>query len=63
LIDENIEATILNLLVSGPDTTSKLINWSFFFLAHHPRVQKKMFEEIESFVGTSRLPNVDDRGL
>jgi len=52
----------MNLFGAGAETTSNTLSWSFYLLSKHPEVQKKLFQEIEEVIGTSRLPSADDRG-
>jgi len=59
--DENMLMSIGSLFGAGSETTGNTLTWSFYFLAKHPEVQQKLFEEIRSVVGTSRLPSVDSR--
>lgn len=42
-------------------TTATTINWGIFYMAKHPEVQKKVFEEIRKVMGVSRRPCFVDR--
>jgi cytochrome P450 len=53
--------SMMNLFGAGAETTSNTLSWSFYLLAKNPEVQEKMFQEINSVVGNSRLPSVEDK--
>jgi len=59
--DENMLMSIGSLFGAGSETTGNILTWSFYFLAEHPEVQQKLFEESRSVFGTSRVPSVDNR--
>jgi len=61
--EENMIISLMNIMAAGAETTSNQLDWAFFFLGKYPEVQKKVYDEIMSVVGDSRLPNMDDRGL
>ena len=57
----DLRGLILDLFVAGTDTTySALVN-SFALLLKYPECKKKIKVEIDTIVGTSRPPNLDDR--
>lgn len=41
---------ILNFIIAGRDTTAQALSWTFYNLMLHPRVEKKLLEEIEQYV-------------
>ncbi|KAF8533882.1 cytochrome P450 [Trichophaea hybrida] len=43
---------MLNILLAGRDTTAGLIGWTFYLLARHPNIYKKLRGELESAFGT-----------
>jgi len=43
---DELRGQTLNILLAGRDTTAALLGWIFYFLARHPRVFKKLREEI-----------------
>ncbi|RUS89046.1 hypothetical protein EGW08_003217 [Elysia chlorotica] len=60
LDEPNLVSIIKSLLVAGTETSSTTINWCVLYCLHHPRVQEKVFEEIQAHVGTSRPPSISD---
>lgn len=59
--DNNLAAAIKDLFSAGTETISAMIRWSILYLLHNKPVQDKLRLEIESVVGTSRLPSLDDK--
>ena len=49
--------------MAATDTTSTTLSWFLLYISLHPGVQEKLFEEIESKIGNSRLPSLRDRPL
>ncbi|XP_021956777.1 cytochrome P450 2J3 [Folsomia candida] len=58
---KNLVYTMLDLFIAGAETTSTTLTWMFLLLALNPQPQEKLFEEIDSVVGKSRLPSLHDR--
>jgi cytochrome P450 len=56
-----LEFGLLDLFLAGAETTSTTLNWTFFILAQETKEQQKLFNEIQSVVGLSRLPSLQDR--
>ncbi|XP_069130004.1 cytochrome P450 2H1-like isoform X2 [Argopecten irradians] len=58
---DNLDFIILHLFLAGTETTTTSIRWSIVYLLRNPEIQVRLFREIESVVGVSRLPTVADR--
>ena len=58
---QNLQSSILDLLLAGSDTTSTALTWSLLFMVKYPDIQKRVQEEIDQVVGGTRLPQVSDR--
>jgi hypothetical protein len=43
---------MLNILLAGRDSTAGLLGWTFYLLARHPRVYKKLRDDLEAAFGT-----------
>jgi len=60
-IERSLLIILLDLFVAGGETASSNLTWGFLFLAMYPEVQSKVHAEIDSVVGSRRLPSVTDR--
>ncbi|KAH9514138.1 cytochrome P450 2 sub U member 1 [Bulinus truncatus] len=61
-LDEiNLARNIEELFLGGTETTSATILWCLLYALNFPDVQKKIFNDIANYVGTERLPNIDDK--
>jgi len=49
--DQYLLDVLKNFLIAGRDTTAICLTWTFYLLALHPEVEKKMLQEIETVVG------------
>ncbi|KAI7865851.1 cytochrome P450 [Spinellus fusiger] len=51
-----------DIIAAGTDTVATTISWAFLFLSHHPEIQKKICDEIDTFVTKhERLPDFSER--
>ncbi|KAF8816540.1 cytochrome P450 [Phlegmacium glaucopus] len=58
--DKNIlKDELVNLLVAGRDTTMCLLTYSFYMLAEHPDIEKRLRQEIFDKVGPTGSPTYD----
>ncbi|KAI7857447.1 cytochrome P450 [Circinella umbellata] len=48
LDDVSLRDVILNFIVAGRDTTAVALSWTFYNLMLHPRIEKKLVEEIQA---------------
>ncbi|KAI9485419.1 MAG: cytochrome P450 [Benjaminiella poitrasii] len=60
LTEQQITNFITIFIGAGSDTTASTLEWMIAYLANHPEIQDKAFEEIKSQVGLDRLPNSFD---
>ena len=51
---------LVAVLLAGRDTTASTLSWTFYELARHPQVLKKLREEIIEHVGLERPPTYSD---
>ncbi|RUS91410.1 hypothetical protein EGW08_000840 [Elysia chlorotica] len=58
--EPNLISLVKSMIIAGTETTSNTINWCVLYCLHHPQVQEKVFEEIQTHVGTSRAPSISD---
>lgn len=57
----NLKAAFGDALTASMGTTSSVLYALFNILLHHPKVIRKLKEEIDKVVGRSRLPSLEDR--
>ncbi|XP_055606986.1 cytochrome P450 4d1-like [Uranotaenia lowii] len=54
LTNEEIRAQVNTFMFAGHDTTSSALTFIVFLLAKHPEIQKKVYDEIVSVIGSSK---------
>ncbi|KAI7867257.1 cytochrome P450 [Spinellus fusiger] len=60
--EDDMLVLVSEMINGGTDTVSLTISWAFAFLSHHPEVQRKMCEEIDTFITKyKRLPTFTER--
>ncbi|ORX47795.1 cytochrome P450 [Hesseltinella vesiculosa] len=50
LNNEELRDIVLNFIIAGRDTTAQALSWCFYMLTLHPRVEQKLFEEIQEHI-------------
>ena len=60
-IDEQFIVVSMDLFMAGSETTSNTMEFALLYMILFPDVQKKVQEEIDSVVGTSRFPSILDK--
>ncbi|KFO32325.1 Steroid 17-alpha-hydroxylase/17,20 lyase [Fukomys damarensis] len=61
LSDKHILTTLGDIFGAGVETTTSIVSWIIALLIHNPQVKKKIQEEIDQYVGFSRMPTFNDR--
>ncbi|XP_059583879.1 cytochrome P450 2J2-like [Alligator mississippiensis] len=59
--ENNLIFSTLDLFFAGTETTSTTIRWALLYMALYPEIQERVQAEIDTVVGQSRLPAMDDR--
>ncbi|XP_046438827.1 methyl farnesoate epoxidase-like isoform X1 [Daphnia pulex] len=59
--EEQLLATIFDIFVAGSETTSHTLGFSLLFMIFHPKIQKKVQDEIDEIL-QGRAPSLADRG-
>lgn len=62
LSEDHLLMTVGDIFGAGVETTSTVLKWAIAYLIHHPQVQKRIQEELDSVVGGDRPPQLSDRG-
>ncbi|RUS72598.1 hypothetical protein EGW08_019633 [Elysia chlorotica] len=60
LDEPNLVSNVKSIFGAGTETTGTTINWCVLYCLHHPAIQDKVFQEIDSHVGTARSPRMSD---
>lgn len=58
---KQLVTTVSDLFSAGTETTATTIRFLILFLARHPDIQEKLYQEIKEQVGVSALPNNADK--
>ena len=53
---------LIDLFIAGMETTSSSLLWTFFYLLHHPEVQKRVHQELDE-VTPSLLLDSNKQGI
>jgi enediyne biosynthesis protein E7 len=56
--DAQLAREVLTIIIAGHETTSSVLNWTWYLLARHPAAEARISAEIESLLG-AELPPVD----
>lgn len=59
MTDTQVRDELMTIFLAGHETTANALSWTLYLLSQHPEVQKKLFDEIDSVVG-SRNPVPED---
>ncbi|XP_044069009.1 steroid 17-alpha-hydroxylase/17,20 lyase [Siniperca chuatsi] len=62
LSDDHLLMTVGDIFGAGVETTTTVLKWAVTYLIHHPQVQRRIQEELDSKVGGGRSPQLSDRG-
>ncbi|XP_008301338.1 cytochrome P450 2Y3 [Stegastes partitus] len=58
---DNLVSTVLNLYLAGTETSSSTIRYALNLLIKYPKIQETMQQEIDTVVGRTRCPYMEDR--
>ncbi|XP_075792217.1 cytochrome P450 2J2-like [Pelodiscus sinensis] len=59
--EENLLFSTLDLFFAGTETTSSTIRWALLYMATNPEIQERVQAEIDTVIGQSRQPALEDR--
>ena len=59
--DDNILMIINDVFNAAIDTTTTTFDWFIVYSVLYPETQKKLHAQLDSIIGRSRLPNLEDR--
>uniref|UniRef100_A0A1I7U679 Unspecific monooxygenase n=1 Tax=Caenorhabditis tropicalis TaxID=1561998 RepID=A0A1I7U679_9PELO len=58
---EQLDSVCFDLWVAGMETTSNTLYWSLLYVLLNPKVLEKVYEELDSKIGTDRIITTSDR--
>ncbi|GIX83511.1 vitamin D 25-hydroxylase [Caerostris extrusa] len=59
--DINLRGNIQSLIIGGTSTTTVTLTWLFFAMASYPKIQQKVFEEVNDVLGKCNKPQWANR--
>ncbi|XP_072272885.1 cytochrome P450 2W1-like [Pyxicephalus adspersus] len=59
--DDNVLATVLDLVMAGTETTSTTLQWGILLMMRYPHIQRRVQKEIHSVLESGRLPRFEDK--
>ncbi|XP_040212687.1 cytochrome P450 2W1-like [Rana temporaria] len=59
--DDNILATVLDLVMAGTETTATTLQWGILLMMRYPDIQKQVQKEIYTVLESRRPPTFEDR--
>jgi cytochrome P450 len=57
--DSQLAKEILTIVIAGHETTASVLNWTWFLLSKHPKVEARMSKELDELLG-GEFPALDD---
>lgn len=55
LSTDELRDIVLNFVIAGRDTTAQALSWTFYMLMCHPRVERKLHQEILEHIDDTQL--------
>ncbi|XP_054886247.1 steroid 17-alpha-hydroxylase/17,20 lyase [Poeciliopsis prolifica] len=62
LSDDHLLMTVGDIFGAGVETTTTVLKWAVTYLIHHPDVQRRIQDELDTKIGADRSPRLRDRG-
>jgi cytochrome P450 len=59
LDDAALRSEVVTLVLAGHETTSNALTWTWLMLAHHPEVERRLHQELDSVLA-GRVPSFED---
>jgi cytochrome P450 len=59
LNDEDVRNEAVTMVLAGHETTATALTWTWYLLAQHPEVERKLHAELDAVLG-ERRPELDD---
>ncbi|MFD6210602.1 cytochrome P450 [Peribacillus sp. NPDC060253] len=59
MTNQQVRDELMTIFLAGHETTANALSWALYSLSQHPDIQTKLFNEVDSIIG-SRTPKPDD---
>jgi cytochrome P450 len=59
MTDRQLRDEVMTFLLAGHETTAMALSWTWYLLARHPDVERRLVDEIATVLG-GRVPTADD---
>lgn len=53
--------SVVDLFLAGAETTSSTLQWAMLYMISFPDIQAKVQQEIDTVIGSTRVPTLEDR--
>jgi cytochrome P450 len=60
MTNSQLRDEVLILFAAGHETTANALTWTWYLLSQNPSVEAKMYSEVNSIIGTGRLPEASN---
>jgi len=64
MTDKQLRDEIITILIAGHETTSNALTWTYYLLSQNPKVERRVFDEIDSVLGENsgafKQPSIAD---
>lgn len=59
--DENLLVTLIDFFIAGVGNTTATLDFFFLQMVNHQEAQRRLHEEIDTVIGSNRVPQLEDR--
>ena len=59
--EESLLASLMDLFLGGIETTSSTLSWGILYMLHHPDIQKRVQDELDTVLDSKRQATIEDK--